>query len=184
MNRDFKLLAEAYTNVHKCTCKCDECIKGSCKNCSCKDCECNKCICKSAIESRKKWLDSAMEKSVGKKLNEKKEDLTSEESFEEFLEKRAAGAAKLAQSAKEKGGYSILTAVHFAAKAKPYAESEKWANKDDKNAHYKNMAKEVYKKLSNLDDLSQKEFQALMGELEVWGEVYIRSIKPNSLKVP
>jgi len=107
-----------------------------------------------------------------------------EEAFEEFLTKRAAGAAKIAHSAKEKGGYSTLTAVHFAAKAKPYAESEKWATKTDKEKHYKARADEVYKKLSNLDALSQKQFQSLMGELEVWGEVYIRSTKPNSLKVP
>lgn len=115
---------------------------------------------------------------------ESKEKLTAEESFDEFLTKRAAGAAKLASSAKEKGGYSLLTAVHFAAKAKPYAESEKWANKDERDSHYKARAKEVYDKLSDLDALSQKQFQTLMGELEVWGEVYIRSIKPNSLKVP
>lgn len=115
---------------------------------------------------------------------ENKEKPTAEESFDTFLTKRAAGAAKLASSAKEKGGYSLLTAVHFAAKAKPYAESEKWANKDERDRHYKTRAKEVYDKLSDLDTLSQKQFQALMGELEVWGEVYIRSTKPNSLKVP
>jgi hypothetical protein len=45
--------------------------------------------------------------------------VSEEEKFNEFLEKRSTGAAKLAQSAKEKGGYSILTAIHFAAKAKP-----------------------------------------------------------------
>jgi len=113
----------------------------------------------------------------------KNKEHTSEKDFETFLEKRAAGAVKIAHSAKEKGGYSILTAVHFAAKAKPYAESKKWANKEDRNEHFKIKAKEIYEKLSNLDNLSQKQFQALMGELEVWREVYIRSIKPNSLKV-
>ena len=42
---------------------------------------------------------------------------------------------------------------------------------------------DVYSKLSDLDSLSQKEFQALMGELEVYGEVYIRATKPESLKI-
>jgi len=111
-----------------------------------------------------------------------------EEALQQFLDKRAAGAAKIANSSKEKGGFATLTAIHFAAKAKPYAECEKMEkdpNKDcDKvNAHYKKMAEEVYAKLADLDKLSQKDFQALMGELEVWGEVYIRATKPGSLKI-
>jgi uncharacterized protein (DUF3084 family) len=106
-----------------------------------------------------------------------------EQEFETFLTKRAAGAAKLAKSAKEKGGYSTLTAIHFAAKEKPYAESEKWSEKEGKEDYYKQKAVEVYKKLQDLDSLSQRQFQALMGELEVWGEVYIRATKPNSIKL-
>jgi sarcosine oxidase delta subunit len=117
-------------------------------------------------------------------IHEKKEvKQTPEEAFETFLTKRAAGAAKIAHSTKEKGGLSLLTSIHFAAKAKPYAESEKWHNKEGKNEHFKAKAKEVYEKLKDLDSLSQKQFQALMGELEVWGEVYIRSTKPNSIKL-
>jgi hypothetical protein len=115
-------------------------------------------------------------------------DPTTEESLKEFLTKRAAGAAKIAHSSKEKGGCATLTAIHFAAKAKPYAEAEKLEKAPDKdcdkaNAYYKKKADEVYSKLKDLDKLSQKEFQALMGELEVWGEVYIRATKPNSLKI-
>jgi len=115
-------------------------------------------------------------------------DPTTEESLVQFLDKRAAGAAKIAHSSKEKGGFATLTAIHFAAKAKPYAEAEKMEKAPDKdcdkcNAHYKKMAKEIHAKLADLDKLSQKEFQALMGELEVWGEVYIRAMKPESLKI-
>ena len=115
-------------------------------------------------------------------------DPTTEESLKQFLSKRAEGAAKLASTSKEKGGFATLTAIHFAAKAKPYKEAEKMENAPDKdcdkaNAHYKKMADEVYAKLKDLDSLSQKEFQALMGELEVWGEVYIRATKPESLKI-
>jgi hypothetical protein len=115
-------------------------------------------------------------------------DPTTEESLKQFLDKRAAGAAKIAHSSKEKGGFATLTAIHFAAKAKPYAEAEKMENDPNKdcdtcNAHYKKMAEEIHAKLANLDKLSQKEFQALMGELEVWGEVYIRATKPESLKI-
>lgn len=110
------------------------------------------------------------------------------EAFTKFLEKRAAGAHKIAESSKAKGGYSTLTAIHFAAKSAPYKEAmatdKKYEGNCDKcNAHYKKRAEEVYAKLKDLDKLSQKEFQALMGELEVWGEVYIRGIKPESLKI-
>jgi len=115
-------------------------------------------------------------------------DPTTEESFQQFLTKRAAGAAKIAHSSKEKGGFATLTAIHFAAKAKPYAECERTEKKysedhDKAIAHYKKMAEELHAKLADLDKLSQKEFQALMGELEVWGEVYIRATKPESLKI-
>ena len=115
-------------------------------------------------------------------------DPSSTESFERFLDKRLAGAEKLAESTKAKGGYSTLTAIHYAAKAKPYAECIK-LNSQHKEDHekvnelYKQKAEDVYSKLSNLDSLSQKEFQALMGELEVYGEVYIRATKPGSLKI-
>ena len=115
-------------------------------------------------------------------------DPSSTESFEQFLDKRSAGAEKLAESTKAKGGYSTLTAIHYAAKAKPYAECIK-LNSQHKEDHekvnelYKQKAEDVYSKLSDLDSLSQKEFQALMGELEVYGEVYIRATKPGSLKI-
>ena len=115
-------------------------------------------------------------------------DPSSTESFERFLDKRLAGAEKLAESTKAKGGYSTLTAIHYAAKAKPYAECIKLnsQHKEDQekvNELYKQKAEDVYSKLSDLDSLSQKEFQALMGELEVYGEVYIRATKPGSLKI-
>ena len=115
-------------------------------------------------------------------------DPSSTESFERFLDKRLAGAEKLAESTKAKGGYSTLTAIHYAAKAKPYAECIKLnsQHKEDYekvNELYKQKAEAVYSKLSDLDSLSQKEFQALMGELEVYGEVYIRATKPESLKI-
>jgi len=106
-----------------------------------------------------------------------------EQAFEEFLSKRLAGAEKIQAMTEKKGGYSTLTAIHYKAKLKPYAESQKWAEKDSKEEHFKAKAKEVYEKLEDLDSLSQKQFQTLMGELEVWGEVYIRATKPNSIKL-
>ena len=117
-------------------------------------------------------------------IHEKKEEKeTPEQAFETFLTKRLAGAEKIQAMTQKKGGFSLLTAIHYKAKLKPYAESEKWHDKEGKEDHYKAKAKEVYERLKDLDSLSQKEFQALMGELEVWGEVYIRATKPNSIKL-
>ena len=109
---------------------------------------------------------------------------TTKSSFRKFINKRAQGAAKIAEKAKEKAGYSTLTAIHFEAKAAPYANAVEWAFKPkERDAHYKSKVEETYKKLSDISKLSQEEFQKLMGELEVWGEVYIRSSKPDSLKI-
>ena len=114
---------------------------------------------------------------------EKVEEDLKDKKFEEFLHKRKDGAKKIAHQARSKGGVSVLTAIHFEAKEKPYAMSLKYANDEKKATFYRKKAKEVYDKLSNLESLSQKEFQALMGELEVWGEVYIKTIKPASIKI-
>jgi hypothetical protein len=103
--------------------------------------------------------------------------------FNEFLNKRKVGAEKIEAQTRKKGGYSLLTAIHYAAKQKPYADAIKWENKEGKEKHFKEKAKDIYQKLANLDDLTQKEFQSLMGQLEVYGEVYIRATKPNSIKL-
>lgn len=116
-------------------------------------------------------------------LEKIKKKMGVEEKFDEFLHKRKAGATKIEAQTRKKGGYSLLTAIHYAAKQKPYADALKWENKEGKEKHFKEKAKEIYKKLSDLDSLTQREFQALMGELEVYGEVYIRATKPNSIKL-
>ncbi len=104
-------------------------------------------------------------------------DLT--EAFSTFITKRAAGAKKLEEAARKKGSYAILTAYHFAGKAKPYAQALKWCKKDDKLKLYKEQYKEALDKLKDIDSLSQKEFQALSGVLEVWGEVYLQDKTPK-----
>ena len=105
------------------------------------------------------------------------------EECELFVTKRAGGAAKIQKSAEAKGGYSTLTAIHFAAKARPYADVKKWCDKEGKDEYLKSKATEAYKKLSNLDTLSQREFQHLTGVLEAYGESYLKSTKPNSIKL-
>jgi hypothetical protein len=112
-----------------------------------------------------------------------KSALNTTESFLEFLNKRLAGAIKIESSTRKKGGYSLLTAIHYKAKLKPYKDAIKHVKKEDRDKHYKMMADETYKKLKDWDKMSQREFQAAMGILEVYGEVYIRSTKPESIRL-
>jgi hypothetical protein len=98
------------------------------------------------------------------------------EIFDEFVEKRRAGADKIARAAEAKGSYSILTAYHFKAKEKPYADAFKHREREDKTEYYKKKVEETLEKLKGFDNLSQKEFQTLTGVLEVYGEVYLQSI--------
>ena len=45
------------------------------------------------------------------------------------------------------------------------------------------LRKTFFNKLKNWKNLSQRQFQALMGELEAYGEIYIKIKKPNSINL-
>jgi hypothetical protein len=102
-----------------------------------------------------------------KKITEKNE-------FEIFAEKRLGGAEKIAKSAKEKGGPSMLTFHHFNVKLPYYKKAKEGKFDVDK-------AKDEYKKyideLVNASedvDMTQTRFQKLLGLLEVIGELIIK----------
>lgn len=100
------------------------------------------------------------------------------ETLPEFLETRKAGAEKIAKSAKEKGGASLLTAAHFKAKKVPYTQAIKHAKARENDAPLegcKERADELVKMLKNWHKMSQMEFQKVTGELEAFGESYIKS---------
>lgn len=103
------------------------------------------------------------------------EDKINTEGFEDFSTKRQSGAEKIAKNAKEKGGFAMLTYNHFIVKM-PYYERAKKGNFDP------DKAKEEYQKL--LDqlveagkdlDITQTNFQKLVGKIEVVGELIIKS---------
>lgn len=98
------------------------------------------------------------------------------EELETFIEKRKAGAAKIAKQAMIKGGFSSLTAAHFKAKAKPYDICAKHLGDKKAVKEHINM---LLKKLKSWDEMSQMEFQKVMGELEVYGEVAIQIMNPK-----
>jgi hypothetical protein len=91
------------------------------------------------------------------------------ETFENFATVRGKGAAKIAATAEEKGGLSLLTWHHFKVKAPYYKKAEE--GKFDKEAAKKEF-EETYKKISL--NMTQTEFQREVGRLEVLGELLIR----------
>ena len=109
-----------------------------------------------------------------------KSALSTEESLKEFIYKRLAGAKKIQAAAEKKGGYSTLTAIHFKAKFKPYNECTKHISK---TGFAEQKAIECFDKLKGWKKMSQREFQTVMGEHEAYGEVYIREVKPESIRL-
>lgn len=89
--------------------------------------------------------------------------------FDEFAGKRMAGAEKIANNAKEKGGPAMLTYHHFVVKL-PYYKKASLGKFDEETA--KKEFKKTYDKISL--DMSQTEFQKEVGRLEVLGELLIK----------
>ena len=91
------------------------------------------------------------------------------ESFEMFAQTRAKGAAKIAATAEEKGGLSLLTWHHIKVKAPYYKKATE--GKFDKEA----AIKEFEKTLKSISlNMTQIEFQREVGRMEVLGELLIR----------
>ena len=94
------------------------------------------------------------------------------ETFENFAITRGKGAAKIASTAEEKGGLSLLTWHHFKVKAPYYKKAEE--GKFDKEASIK----EFEKTLKSISlNMTQTEFQREVGRMEVLGELLIRDKK-------
>lgn len=94
------------------------------------------------------------------------------ETFETFADTREAGAEKIVDNAKKKGGLSLLTWHHFKVKLPYYKRAA--AGRFDLDAAKKEFDA-TYKKIST--SMSQIEFQREVGRLEVLGELIIRETK-------
>ena len=93
--------------------------------------------------------------------------------FEQFASKRLEGATKISNDAKEKGGPAVLTHYHFVVKL-PYYENASNGNfnVDESKTLLDSKSKEFCDKIYNMD-LSEIEFQKLVGEIEVLGELLL-----------
>ena len=97
--------------------------------------------------------------------------------FEEFASKRFGGAEKIANNAKEKGGFSMLTYHHFIVKLPYYKKASEGKFDLEKS---KSELKERLDKLCGLSEdvnIGQVDFQKLVGIIEVLGELIIKHKK-------
>ncbi len=97
-----------------------------------------------------------------------------------FTTTRAAGAVKIQNAAEKKGGYSLLTYVHFKAKEIPYKKALEHIEDED-SSFLEKSADECFDKLKDWKKMTQREFQAVMGQLEAYGEVYLRSVQSKGV---
>jgi hypothetical protein len=95
-----------------------------------------------------------------------------QETFESFADTREAGAEKISNTAKTKGGLALLTWHHFKVKLPYYKRAA--AGKFDLDAAQKEFDA-TYKKISTA--MTQIEFQREVGRLEVLGELIIHESK-------
>jgi hypothetical protein len=91
------------------------------------------------------------------------------DTFETFADTREAGAAKIVNNAKTKGGLALLTWHHFKVKLPYYKRAA--AGRFDLDKAKKEFD-ETYKRIST--SMTQIEFQREVGRLEVLGELIIR----------
>ena len=102
----------------------------------------------------------------------KLKDILKEEVVDDidFVNNRMNGAAKITQTAKEKGGDALLTYHHFVVKL-PYYEKAKNGEMDIDAAK-----KEFIETLGKISlDMDQTTFQIEVGRLEVLGELFIKN---------
>lgn len=95
--------------------------------------------------------------------------------FEKFADTRMGGAKKISDTAKEKGGLSLLTYHHFKVKLPYYKKaSEGKMNMDDAKKEYKKLLDKLYESTKDNMEIGQIPFQELVGKIEVLGELLIK----------
>ena len=103
-------------------------------------------------------------------INEEKE------THKEFAENRLAGATKIAKNAKEKGGDALLTYHHFNVKLPYYQKRvDDKLNMEDLKKEYDNLLTDLYEATRKSMNITQVEFQELVGKIEVLGELLIEN---------
>jgi len=104
---------------------------------------------------------------------EKKE--VSKDAFEEFAETRMGGAEKITNDMHKKGGLALLTWHHYKVKLPYYKKaSEGKLDVEKMQTEYKEYLEKLYKSTKGDMNITQIQFQELVGKLEVLGELIIK----------
>jgi hypothetical protein len=115
--------------------------------------------------------DSQQELLPGSSISEEKE------THKEFAQNRLAGATKISQAAKEKGGDALLTYHHFHVKLPYYKKSvEGKLDMQEVKEEYDDLLTDLYESTRNSMKISQVRFQELVGKIEVLGELLIEDL--------
>ena len=97
------------------------------------------------------------------------------EELAEFAGKRGNGAEKIADTAKKKGGPSLLTYHHFKVKLPYYKKVEDGSfDYAEMKKEYVKTCSELHSHMKNIEDMDQIKFQEIVGRLEVMGELLIK----------
>ncbi len=120
-------------------------------------------------QEEKNGIDLDHDSEKGESKSHKDKVHKAKQEMLDFFEKRKSGAAKIATEAKSKGGPSILSFWHFAAKSYPYTEVISAIKSNKPESYYLSKCQQLAGQLK-FAKLKQKEFQEIMGRLEVWGE--------------
>jgi len=100
-----------------------------------------------------------------------------EESFEQFCKNRLAGATKITEMAKKKGGDALLTFHHFEVKLPIYSKAASGKFKlGEATIKLDSLVSKLNQSLVTSGEIkmTQVQFQKLVGLIEVWGELIIR----------
>jgi hypothetical protein len=96
-------------------------------------------------------------------------------SFQKFSQNRLEGATKISSGAKEKGGDALLTYHHFRVKLPYYSDAAKGNfDAEDIEEKLENKISDLTKGLSGKLLITEVEFQKIMGEIEVLGELLLK----------
>lgn len=97
------------------------------------------------------------------------------ETFEKFASNRLAGATKISENAKAKGGDSLLTYHHFKVKLPYYKKAAAGKfNMEEAKVELKKLHAYLHTILDKFEAKDQIPFQQVMGKIEAVGELIIK----------
>lgn len=94
--------------------------------------------------------------------------------MKDFAVARHAGAEKITDGAKKKGGFALLTYDHFKVKLPYYKKAEKGFDAAEAKKEYVRLCKELHSHMDNIESMDMKKFQQHLGKMEVLGELLIK----------